>query len=254
MSKAFDVEDYVGKCFDGLTIVKPAGKDKWGCNQVECVNDEGKHKVYKLWYLLKYEAKSHNFSSLSPDLLPTGYSKSRLYKIWTGMRRRCGDDKVSHCEMYAVRGIKICDEWKDDYYAFYKWSMSHGYADDLTIDRINGDGNYEPNNCRWVNHTMQMCNRKVFKSNTTGYRGINKYKNKWVVFLTNGPQYNLGYYETQREALAIRNACIIANKLPNIVQEYHGEMVIINDKQKQVQAQWEEEQKCQNNSQESNFK
>ena len=88
-----------------------------------------------------------------------GRSNSRLYNIWLHMKGRCYRKSDDHYKHYGSRGITVCDEWKNDFKAFYDWSMSNGYSDDLTIDRINNDGNYEPSNCRWVTMKEQCNNR-----------------------------------------------------------------------------------------------
>ena len=88
-----------------------------------------------------------------------GRKKTRLYRIYHNMKTRCYNSKSAAYDRYGARGITVCDEWKDDFQAFYDWSMSHGYADNLTIDRIENDGNYEPGNCRWVTMKEQSNNR-----------------------------------------------------------------------------------------------
>ena len=70
---------------------------------------------------------------------------------------------------YGARGIKICDEWKNDFKAFYDWAMSNGYADNLTIDRIDVNGNYEPSNCRWV--TKEIQNKNTRRNINITYNG-----------------------------------------------------------------------------------
>lgn len=95
---------------------------------------------------------------------------TRLYGIWSGMKRRC---YVTTCKMYqyyGARGIKICDEWKNDYLAFKKWALSNGYSDELTIDRISSDGDYCPENCRWATHLTQQNNRR--NNHYVEYQGI----------------------------------------------------------------------------------
>ena len=77
-------------------------------------------------------------------------TKPRLYNIWTDMKARCLSLNLPQYKYYGKRGITICEQWKNNYLAFKWWAMSHGYADDLTIDRINHKGNYEPNNCQWL--------------------------------------------------------------------------------------------------------
>lgn len=83
---------------------------------------------------------------------------TRIYRIWQAMKRRCLNSKSCNYKYYGGRGVTVCDEWMRDVNAFYEWSISNGYADDLTIDRIDVNGNYHPGNCRWV--TMkEQCNK-----------------------------------------------------------------------------------------------
>lgn len=89
-----------------------------------------------------------------------GKSETRLYTIFQGMKQRCFYNKNSHYKNYGERGIKICDEWLNDFMNFYNWAMSNGYKDNLTIDRIDVYGNYEPFNCRWVDVETQSNNKQ----------------------------------------------------------------------------------------------
>jgi hypothetical protein len=91
-------------------------------------------------------------------------SKTRIYGIWDGMKQRCYDVNYTKYHLWGGRGIKVCDEWKNDFIAFYKWSMENGYSDDLSIDRFpDNDGNYEPLNFRWATQKEQIHNRRPFK-------------------------------------------------------------------------------------------
>lgn len=87
-----------------------------------------------------------------------GLTKTRLYRIWADMKKRCSSTHYAHYDRYGGRGISVCDEWENDFTAFYKWSIENGYGDSLSIDRINVDGNYEPSNCRWVTSKEQHRN------------------------------------------------------------------------------------------------
>ena len=82
----------------------------------------------------------------------------RLFDIWVNMRQRCENEKVPHYQRYGGRGISVCSEWQD-FDRFKKWSTENGYNDLLQIDRIDNDGNYMPNNCRWVTARQQQRNR-----------------------------------------------------------------------------------------------
>lgn len=100
-----------------------------------------------------------------------GRRSDRLYGVYSNMKSRCYNPKSTSYKYYGGRGIKIAQEWLDDYAAFRKWAYANGYDDaaphgECTIDRIDVDGNYEPSNCRWVNLSTQSKNRR----NTKAYK------------------------------------------------------------------------------------
>lgn len=88
-----------------------------------------------------------------------GHSKTRLHKIWVDMRSRCRNPNLECYHNYGGRGIKVCEEW-ENFDSFMMWANSNGYNDKLTIDRIDVDGNYEPNNCRWITKKEQENNKR----------------------------------------------------------------------------------------------
>lgn len=100
----------------------------------------------------------------SKRICPDNADAKRIYSIWRGMKSRCYVKSGRTYERYGAKGITIFDEWKDNFLAFYKWSIENGYKDGLTIDRIDGAGNYTPLNCRWATMKEQSCNtrRNVF--------------------------------------------------------------------------------------------
>ena len=93
---------------------------------------------------------------------------SRIYRIWHNMKNRCFYPGDKHFNDYGGRGITVCDEWKNDFKSFHDWSMNNGYSDELTIDRIDNDGNYEPSNCRWITMKEQCKNRSKKGSRKNG--------------------------------------------------------------------------------------
>lgn len=89
-----------------------------------------------------------------------GESKSRIYKIWRGILDRCLYESHANYLLYGGRGISICDEWRNSFIAFSSWAKANGYKSDKSIDRINPDGNYCPENCRWATNKQQARNRR----------------------------------------------------------------------------------------------
>ena len=103
-------------------------------------------------------------------------SRTRLYRIWKNMRNRCSNENIPNYERYGGRGITVCEEWQR-FEPFYEWAMANGYGDDLSIDRIDNDGNYEPSNCQWANRTEQARNRRSNEFIT--YNGTTKHISDW---------------------------------------------------------------------------
>lgn len=138
-----------------------------------------------------------------------GQYKSRLYKTWQNMISRCHIKGSTCYDNYGARGIVVCNEWKKDFASFQLWAKDNGYEDNLQIDRIDNNGNYEPNNCRFVsNAENNAVGRKNPSSvNKSGYCGVcfDKTTNKWRAYIEIFKQRKeLGYYETKEDAIEVR--------------------------------------------------
>ena len=108
-----------------------------------------------------------------------GYAhKERLYETWKNMKRRCNDPQNKRYAQYGGRGIKVCPEWEHDYLAFRSWAVSAGYQDNLTIDRIDVNKGYFPENCRWVTPDEQMNN--MTKNHMISYHGKRLSMSQWA--------------------------------------------------------------------------
>lgn len=200
--------DLSGQQFGRLTVIKRAeDKNKtvmWIC-KCDCGNIKiiaGKHLRYGLisscgCYQLE---DRHNHTATHR------MSKTRLYKTWLDMRDRCYRTKNKSYVDYGGKGITVCSNWKNAFEPFCKWALASGYTDDLTIDRINSKGNYEPSNCRWVKRDVQAQNRGMLKNNSSGHTGIRITKsNKYNASLCiNGKNKNIGTFSTIEEAILQR--------------------------------------------------
>ena len=149
-----------------------------------------------------------------------GLSRTRIYKIWIGMRVRCNNPNSVPYPYYGAKGIKVCKEWDDSangFICFYKWAKENGYSDDLTIDRIDPNKGYDPANCRWVDRYTQNVhlNKRAGKS---GYYGVSKHNNSdtWYGRVkVYGKCFCTGSAKTAREAAIKRDQYIIEHGLMN---------------------------------------
>lgn len=108
-------------------------------------------------------------------------SNTRLYKTYNEMKSRCYNKNDKDYQYYGGRGIAVCDEWLDDFMNFYNWAMDNDYLDDLTIDRIDVDSDYSPDNCRWVD--MKTQNRNTRRNRMIVINGETHCLSEWCEIL-----------------------------------------------------------------------
>lgn len=133
-----------------------------------------------------------------------GYSRTKLGNVFEGMKQRCNNPKNKNYEKYGGRGIKICTEWLNDPKKFFDWAIKNGYKEGLSIDRIDVNGNYEPDNCRWADNEAQCLNQRLRKDNKTGHKGIYYSEGVYRVQIRrNKKRYYFGSYKTLPEAVKV---------------------------------------------------
>lgn len=171
--------DLTGQIFGRLTVLSPApsknGRARWNC-----ICSCGNERIATTKGLRKGTIKS--CGCLISDVLKErntthGLSKTRLYFVWHHMKNRCYRPETKQFKDYGGRGIKVCEEWHR-FEPFRNWALSHGYRDDLTIDRIDVNGNYCPENCRFVDRKNQNRNRR--NNHLLTYNGITLCMAEWA--------------------------------------------------------------------------
>ena len=175
--------------------------------------------------------KKHNLHKENGTWKQThGLSRSQLYKVYWGTRQRCENPNDPSYKRYGARGIKMCKEWQENFVLFAQWSFENGYCEDrnennmnrCTLDRIDVNGDYCPENCRWTDKHTQSANRRNPK-NKSGYTGVywticNK---KWRSMIhINKKHILLGLFATAEEAHLARVKYIKENNLTEYPEYY----------------------------------
>lgn len=208
MSKRIDI---TGNRYGRLTVTgyhstNDKGKALWSC---VCDCGEGYIAIGENLKAGKVTSCGCYRKEIAPIISAThGQSKTRLYSIWQDMRRRCSNPRNKEYKNYGGRGITVCQEW-DEYMTFHTWAMNNGYSDELTIDRKDVNGRYEPSNCKWSTWSQQGQNKRLSTKNTTGMSGVTFKKDRdlYIVRIgVNGQRKFIGEFKTIEEAKQARIA------------------------------------------------
>lgn len=203
--------DLTGLRFGRLCVVKKAEMpDKYGHYRYTCKCDCGKTTIVSRSDLTMFRTQSCGClrnESTRKFHLKHDKSNDRIYVIWSGMKRRCYNPHDLSYKYYGGRNIKVCDQWKDDFVSFYQWAMDNGYRDDLTIDRIDVDGDYTPCNCRWIPRKEQVNNKRDNHYVTIG--GVTKRITEWCAV---SPVSTTTIYERIRSGMDIEKAILTPDR------------------------------------------
>lgn len=158
--------DLTGKRFGRLTVIRQDGNTKNGSAKWLCICDCGNHKTIKGVNLRNGQTTScgcyqkEQVMRFGNVYKPThGHSRERLYRVWKSMLHRCLSVHSSSYDSYGGRGIKVCEEWRE-YDVFKEWALNNGYSEGLSIDRIDVNGNYCPDNCKFSTTKEQANNKR----------------------------------------------------------------------------------------------
>ena len=170
-----NVSHLEGRTFGRLCVLEKSGRSEKGSVIYKCLCTCGSIVFVKSHLLknggvrscgcLKREStiKNNRLRLVAVSHVTHGGTGTRLYSIWRGMKNRCYRKSNQAYPHYGGRGIFICDDWLNDFAVFRKWALANGYENNLTIDRINNDDGYCPENCRWVTMKVQARNRRNTK-------------------------------------------------------------------------------------------
>lgn len=158
--------DLIGLTFGELTAIEYSHTDKNYRSYWLCRCSCGKEKIILRHSLMSGRSKSCGHT-IKYNSTKHNSSYKRLYNIWRCMKQRCNNKNNTNYYNYGGRGISTCNDWSKSFKTFEEWAINNGYKDTLTIDRINTNGNYEPNNCKWSTRKEQANNKRYTKNKNT---------------------------------------------------------------------------------------
>lgn len=175
------LRDITGQKFSRLTALYRLHNDKRKRVHWLCICECGNFTEAASNNLLNSKIKSCGCLHNKGNHTTHRQIHTRLYRIWSNMKDRCTNSNTPSYKNYGGRNIVVCDEWQADFMAFYNWAMNNGYQDDLTIDRIDVNGNYEPSNCRWRDKKAQARNTR--RNNNITIKGETRCLSEWCEIL-----------------------------------------------------------------------
>lgn len=148
--------------------------------------------------------------------------QSRVYTMWCNIKARCYRKTSPDYEIYGNRGIKMCDEWKNDSKKFIEWAYLNGYSDNLTIERIDSNKGYLPSNCKFITNEEQALNRRTRKDNKYGVRGVswnNSHRKFSLRLSVDGKRVFIGLYNKLEDAIKAKEDFMNKNRNRKIAKE-----------------------------------
>lgn len=209
--------DLTGRKYNRLTVLHkdPANSRKWLC-RCDC----GTEKAIDRNSFLRGLTTSCGCVHAENHTTHGDYG-TRLYRIWNNMKRRCSSESDPQAlKNYKARGIYVCPEWADSFEAFRDWSLANGYADDLSIDRIDDAKVYSPATCRWATDAVQSRNRRSKAGSSSQYVGVSQIKETGryrAALRENDRKTHIGVFATEEEAAQARDAYIRTKNLEGYV-------------------------------------